>query len=164
MSKNNNANSVISNVDFRDTLSIPIGFPELPALRAWLDLRDLKADGNAHYIEYASDDSGVRFAKCLHISGLTDWDWEYLFHTFGLRKQRPATHQSDKTRPSQTLSARLNVGEPIYTKRQANSEKRKLDKAAERNRWTAPQLGARKAWVTMRTVGWSPKTTNEEVE
>ena len=160
----NNQDRASRNVQFRDILSIPRGFKNLTGLRDWLDRRDRKADGNAHYIEYASDERGMRFAKCVHISGLTEWDWEYLFHTHGLRKRRSGEQMSDQRQTPRDLTARLNVGEPIYSKRQAISEKRKLEKAAERNRWTAPQLGARKAWVTMRTVGWSPKTNREGAE
>lgn len=162
MPANENANQIGKRVDFRDVLSIPRGFQNLPQLRDWLDRRDRKADGNAHYIEYASDERGARYAKSVHISGLTEWDWEYLFHTHGLRKQRPGAPLPDQPQAHKAPVIRLNVGDPVYTKRQANSEKRKLERAALRNRWTAPQLGARKAWVTMRTVGWSPKTTSEE--
>lgn len=139
------------------TMAFPANIKNMDRLRSFLSERDAKNSSNAHFIEYGTNAVGKRYPKYLHIAGLTDWDWEYLFHSYGLRRFQASPPPVRTSRPS----SRLNVGDAIYTKRQATAQKRKLDKLAVRNGWTAPELGARKAWVTMRTVGWAPKSASE---
>jgi len=124
-------------------------------IREWLEERYRRWEGHQYRIIFYPSVDGGQYAHCVYMQTISDidlvmakmrWNLSDLQVQRGDRVKRPSKRAVGRPVKPQTRQQ--------FTLAEADAERARLAQEAPSMGWSAPQLRAKQAWVTMRTVGW----------